>query len=88
MKTFQSLGKPYTALADLFKNGVKNEESNSKIIAEAQYAHLCWRDDSNEGLVKQVIHAYRRFSVQHLEQAYTALTVGDVTRSTSPDPNN
>ena len=88
MKTYQSLGKPYTALADIFKNGVKDEESDGRLIAEAQYAQLCWRDDSNEGLVKQVIRAYRRFSVQHLEQTYTALTVGDVSRRTSPDPNN
>ena len=88
MKTYQSLGKPYTALAEVFKSGVKNEEADGKLIAEAQYAHHCWRDDCNEGLVKQVIHAYRRFSVQHLEQVYTALTVGDVTRRTFPDPNN
>ena len=87
-KAYQALGKPYTALADVFKEGINNEESNSMLISEAQYGHACWRDDSNEGLVKQVIHAYQRFSVLHLKKAYAALTVAEVTRRTSPDPNN
>lgn len=88
MKTYQSLGKAYVALAEAFNEGIKNEESDSRLIEEARYGHACWKEDFNEGLVKQVVGAYRRFSVQHLENIYTALTVADVTRRTSPDPND
>ena len=87
-RTYQALGKPYTNLAEVFKEGIKNEENESKLVAEAEYAHGVWQEDFNEGLIRQVISAYRQFSVQHLEQAYRALTVADVTRRTSPNPED
>lgn len=88
LKAYQTIGLAYTALADVFKKGIRDDESSSRLIAEARYGHACWKDDFNEGLVKQVIHAYQRFSVLHLEQTYAALTVAEVTRRTSPDANN
>lgn len=87
-KAYLSISKPYTALADVFKDGIRNEESDSRLVAEAQYGHAWWKDDFNEALVKQVIFAYQRFSIIHLEKAYAALTVADVTHRTSSDPNN
>ena len=36
----------------------------------------------------QVIDAFRQFSVLRLEKTFAALTVADITRRTSPDPND
>lgn len=44
-----------------------------------------WQD-SNAGLVSQVIDAYRKFSILELEKTYCALTVAEIARCTSPDP--
>ena len=44
--------------------------------------------DFNSGLVRQVIAAFRQFSVLQLEKTYAALTIAEVTRRTSPDPND
>jgi COP9 signalosome complex subunit 3 len=44
--------------------------------------------DFNSGLVRQVIQAYRRFSVLRLEKTFAALTVADIARKTSPHPND
>ena len=44
-----------------------------------------WQD-SNTGLVGQVIDAYRKFSILELEKTYSALTVAEIARCTSSDP--
>lgn len=44
--------------------------------------------DYNSGLVRQVIDAFRQFSVKKLAKSFAALTVADIARKTSPDPNN
>ena len=36
----------------------------------------------------QVIHAFRQFSVLQLGKTFAALTVADIARRTSPDPND
>ena len=46
------------------------------------------RQDCNYGLIVQVISAFRQFSVLRLEKTFAALTVADITRRTSPDPND
>ena len=46
-----------------------------------------WQD-SNAGLVSQVIEAYRKFSILELEKTYCALTIADIARYTSPDPSD
>ena len=44
--------------------------------------------DFNHGLVLQVISAFRQFSVLQLGKTFAALTVADIARRTSPDPND
>ena len=44
--------------------------------------------DLNRGLVVQVVKAFRQFSVLQLGKTFAALTVADVARRTSPDPND
>ena len=38
--------------------------------------------------MRQVIDAYRQFSVLQLEKTFAALTITDIARKTSPDPND
>ena len=47
---------------------------------------LTFWQDSNAGLVSQVVEAYRKFSILELEKTYCALTVSEIARCTSPDP--
>ena len=87
-KLLCSLVRPYTSLADVFKDGIENEGSSRKLLAEASAGSSVWQEDSNNGLVAQVIEAYRQFSVQHLAKTYAALTIAEVARLTSPDPDS
>ncbi len=82
-KIYNGLCKAYTSLAEVFKNSIDREESAVNLAAEASFGHQLWFEDFNSGLVRQVIAAHRRFSVQHLENTYAALSIADVTRRTS-----
>ena len=44
--------------------------------------------DFNHGLVSQVVHAFRQYSVLQLGKTFAALTIADTARRTSPDPND
>lgn len=87
-KAYKSLARPYVELANLFVEGIERGASARKLISEANIGHQMWQDDFNSGLVGQVVLAYRRFSVQHLQKTYAALSIGEIARKTSPDPNN
>lgn len=88
-KAFQGLAKPYIGLAEIFKEGIRNEESATRVLTEAQAGHeIFFGPDMNIGLIRQVVDAYRISSVQHLSQTYAAMTITEITRRTSPDPND
>ena len=72
----------------MFKDNIKNAKFDNSILDEARYGRATWEEDCNEGLVKQAVNAYRQFSVRHLEQTYRALTVAEVARRTSQNPND
>ena len=44
--------------------------------------------DGNLGLVKQVVDAFRRFSISKLGQVYDALRIADVAQRTSDNPDD
>ena len=83
---YDSLAKPYIAFSKVFEESIEREQNSRRLVAEAQAGESIWFEDCNAGLVGQVIHAFRQFSVQHLEDTYAALTVADIARHTSPDP--
>lgn len=41
-KQYRALGKPYDALAEVFEKSMKEEETNSKLIAEADAGYQLW----------------------------------------------
>ena len=87
-KMYKQLSKPYIGLAEVFEKGIENEEGVTKIVAEAQAAETLWADDCNAGLIRQVVQAYRLFSVRRLEKTYAALTISDVAKRTSEDASD
>lgn len=87
-KMYQQLGKPYIGLADVFKDGIRKEESVANLVAEATAGESLWAEDCNSGLVRQVLHTYRKYSIVQLQSTYAALFISEVTRRTSPDVND
>lgn len=54
-----------------------------------QVGHLLtFSKDRNIGLIFQVIDAFGRFSILKLGQTYVALTIADITKRTSDNPND
>lgn len=88
IKQYHATSKAYEGLADVFKEGILNEESVQRLIEEATAGEAWWDPDHNRGLVLQVVKAFRQFSVLKLGNTFAALTVADVARRTSPDPND
>ena len=42
VKQLHALGKPYEALAEVFENSMKEEETNQNLIAEANQGLQIW----------------------------------------------
>ncbi|MCJ1468776.1 hypothetical protein MMC07_007406 [Pseudocyphellaria aurata] len=87
-KTYASLAKAYDAIARIFREGIVGEHSVHRLMAETEAGRVIWREDCNTGLVKQVIDAFRRFSIARLEKTYVAMRIIDLAHRTSPDPND
>ncbi|KAL9073850.1 MAG: hypothetical protein Q9161_002682 [Pseudevernia consocians] len=87
-KQYHAICKAYDGLAEVFKDGILNEESDQRLIAEATAGEAWWAPDFNRSLIVQVINAFRQFSVLQLGKTFAALTVADIARRTSPDPND
>ena len=75
----------YLGLAEVFTKSLENEASNVRLVAEASEADRWFKEDCNVGLVKQVIDAYRFFSIRQLGNTYAALPITEVTQRTSHD---
>ncbi|KAL9104707.1 MAG: hypothetical protein Q9163_000385 [Psora crenata] len=88
VKTYQNLSKPYIALANIFVEDIENEEGAANVVAEVRAGQQIFMEECNLGLVRQVINAYRQFSVQRLEKTCAALTISEVSRRTSENPND
>ena len=87
-KMFQQLGKPYIGLAVVFRDGIRKEESVANLVEEATAGNSLWTEDCNSGLVRQVLHTFRKYSILQLQSTYAALFISEVTRRTSPDVND
>lgn len=87
-KQYHAICKAYDGFAEVFKDGILNEESDQRLIAEANAGEAWWDGDCNRGLIIEVIHAFRQFSVLQLGKTFAALTVADIARRTSPAPND
>ncbi|KAL8831767.1 MAG: hypothetical protein Q9170_005157 [Blastenia crenularia] len=87
-KQVRTLGKPYEALEDIFKDGQSKELDMRRLNAEVQVGSQKWSEDHNLSLVFQVLDAYRQFTIIKLESTYAALPLPKVTERISPDSDN
>ncbi|EIT77438.1 COP9 signalosome complex subunit 3 [Aspergillus flavus] len=78
IRTYQSLVRPYTSLADAFEKG-----DYQRLKAEAGAAQSVWRLDNNTGLVHQVIKAFNKCKTLKLGRTFSALTMADVAQQAS-----
>lgn len=83
LRNLKALAKPYECVADAFRSG-----NPDRLRGEIHEGQQFWMEDSNNGLVLEVFNAFRRFAVLKLEKTFTALSIIEVARRTSPDPND
>ena len=83
MKTIKAIAKPYECLVEGFKS-----KSLVRLQWEIREGQDFWRQDCNYGLVFEVLEAFRKFSVLQLGETFEAISVAEIARRTSPDPND
>ncbi|KAI9878809.1 MAG: hypothetical protein M1830_010493 [Pleopsidium flavum] len=79
-KAYRAIARPYDAIADIFRSG-----DGQRLRAEFDFGRQIWRDDCNDGLLCQVLDAFRRFSILKLQSTYLALSIPEIGVRTSPD---
>ncbi|KAI4101858.1 MAG: hypothetical protein L6R37_004733 [Teloschistes peruensis] len=83
-KVVRVMGKPYEALGDVFKDGLDKELDVRRLNAEIQAGN--W--DTNLSIVNGVLDAYRQFSISKLGSTYAALPLPEISKRTSPTPDD
>lgn len=76
-KYYETLGKPYTALASLFP-GSDAQALKNEAEANAQE----WQEDGTVGLVQEVLAAYQKWQVLSLQHVYSKISLSEVRSST------
>ena len=80
IKHVRALAKAYECVSDAFKSG-----NIDQLRAEIEAGNVIWQDDGNYGLMVEVYQAFRKFAVLRLGRTFTALSIAEVARRTSPD---
>ena len=83
LRSMRALSKPYECVAEAFKSG-----NFIELQAEVEVGAAWWAEDVNEGLIQQVCEAFRKFMVVRLGRTFSAVSVSEVAKKTSPDPKN
>ncbi|KAL8950474.1 MAG: hypothetical protein Q9222_003489 [Ikaeria aurantiellina] len=83
-KQLRTLGKPYEALGDIFRDGLTKENDVRRLNAEIHVGNQKWSADNNLSIVIQTLDAYRQFAIIKLASLYSALPLPEVTLRTSP----
>ncbi|KAL8628559.1 hypothetical protein Q9189_005744 [Teloschistes chrysophthalmus] len=83
-KVVRVIGKPYEALGDVFKDGLDKELDVGRLNAEIQAGN----SDLNLSIVFRVVDAYRQFSIVKLGSTYSALPLPEISKRTSPTPDD
>ncbi|KAG4423074.1 hypothetical protein IFR04_003850 [Cadophora malorum] len=77
-KNYHTLAKPYETLAQIFENGTA-----SRLKSEADAGVQWWRNDSNTGLILQVLAAYQQFQIRQLANVYSKISIPEVVSLTT-----
>lgn len=83
MKNIRAVAKPYECVADAFKGS-----SIGQLRAEIEVGNAIWQEEGNYGLMVEVYEAFRKFAVLRLGKTFAALSLDEIAKRTSPDPNS
>ena len=83
IKHIRILAKPYECLVDAFKSN-----KFDLLHAESQEGLDIWQQETNYGLVVEVLDAFRKFSVIRLSKTFAALPIEEVAQRTSSQPQD
>lgn len=75
-RAFQTVGKPYLALAKAFEKGAS--AGGAKELKSEAEGSTPWVDDGNEGLVREVLVHYQRHHILRLREVYTKISLEDI----------
>lgn len=81
MKSVKAIAKPYDCLADAFRS-----RDSARFQGEIFEGQSLWSQDLNSGLVLLLLDAFRKFAVLRLGKTFTALSIAEVAKRTSPSP--
>ena len=83
VKHIRAVARPYDCVADAFKS-----KDRSRLQAELEQGSEIWNEDLNYGLIVEVFNAHRKFAISRLGKTYAAISVAEVARQTSSEPDN
>ena len=83
MKSVKAVARPYDCLADAFKS-----HDPVRFHEEVSEGQNVWAQDLNSGLVLLLTDAFRKFAVLRLGRTFTALSIAEVAKRTSPNPSD
>ncbi|QSZ32518.1 hypothetical protein DSL72_002096 [Monilinia vaccinii-corymbosi] len=72
-KAYHIIAKPYEAVGSIFETG-----SASRLKGEFEHGRTLWNDDSNTGLMLNVLGAYQKFQIRHLANVYSRIGAADI----------
>ncbi|KAI9724747.1 MAG: hypothetical protein M1812_000022 [Candelaria pacifica] len=102
-KTYRAIASPYEGVAEVFKSGTSSRLTEEFRVGAniwrdvcisnlypptISYAYSTPSKDGNLGLMRQVLEAHRRFAIINLEKTYSSLSIPEIAKRTSPDPND
>lgn len=76
-KAYHTLAKPYETVAQIFETG-----SASRLKAEIEIGQQVWDDDSNMGLILNVLSEYQKAQIRNLANIYSKISIPEVNQLT------
>ncbi len=83
VKHIRAMAKAYDCVAEAFKG-----KDRQRLQAEIEQGTEVWNDEHNYGLMVEVFNAHRKFAISRLAKTYAAISVAEVARQTSAEPDN
>ncbi|KAI9783470.1 MAG: hypothetical protein M1816_001352 [Peltula sp. TS41687] len=79
-KTIRAIAKPYDTIVDVFQSGDRQQ-----LHREFEAGLNMWRNDNNTGLLYQVLESFQQFTIRSLENIYSTVSIGEISRRLSID---
>lgn len=80
--SYGTLAEPYTQLATMF---VRNDAP--QLLADAEANSSLWVEDTNEGLVNELLSAYQKWQIINLREVYRQVSISKIREATISAPS-